>query len=315
MEQFPTVIEGEQQIADRYVTRDWFDRFLAYLDAKPKTVETYSRALKSFFSHLQAVGVTQPTREDILEYRSWLMESHKPSTVQTYIVAVRLFFRWTAWEGLYPDIADHVKGAKLDRQHKKDYLTAWQLYSVLANIDRRTIRGLRDYAIVSLMGVTGLRTVEVTRANIEDVREKENGKVLYIQGKGQDERAEFVRLPSEIEEAIYVYLEVRGETDGRAPLFVSTSNNNYGQRLTTRSISEIAKRCMRAAGFSSDRLTAHSLRHTAITLALLGGATLQETQQFARHGSITTTQIYAHNLEKVNNPCAGIVAASIFRQK
>ncbi len=45
-------------------------------------------------------------------------------------VVVRLFFRWTTWKGLHPDIDDHIKGAKLDRPHKKDHLTAWQLYSV-----------------------------------------------------------------------------------------------------------------------------------------------------------------------------------------
>jgi site-specific recombinase XerD len=61
---------------------------------------------------------------------------------------------------------------------------------------------------------------------------------------------------------------------------------------------------MRAAGFDSERLTSHSLRHTAITWSLQAGATLQEVQQFARHSSINTTQIYAHNLERLDNPCS-----------
>lgn len=58
------------------------------------------------------------------------------------------------------------------------------------------------------------------------------------------------------------------------------------------------------AGFNPPRLTAHSLRHTAMTLALKGGATLQQVQQFARHRLIETTLHYAHNLEYVQNPCS-----------
>ena len=56
---------------------------------------------------------------------------------------------------------------------------------------------------------------------------------------------------------------------------------------------------MRAAGIDSERLTAHSLRHSAITYSLLGGATLQEAQQLARHTSILTTTIYAHNINRL----------------
>ena len=49
----------------------------------------------------------------------------------------------------------------------------------------------------------------------------------------------------------------------------------------------------------SSRLTAHSLRHTAVTLALMGGATIQEARLLARHSSINTTLIYAHNINRV----------------
>jgi integrase len=50
----------------------------------------------------------------------------------------------------------------------------------------------------------------------------------------------------------------------------------------------------------SAKLTAHSLRHTAITLALVGGATVQQAQAMARHANINTTMIYAHNLERMD---------------
>jgi integrase len=69
--------------------------------------------------------------------------------------------------------------------------------------------------------------------------------------------------------------------------------------MTTRAVSRIAKEAMRVQGIDSPHITAHSLRHTAVTLSLVGGATVQEAQSMARHANISTTMVYAHNLEKM----------------
>lgn len=47
------------------------------------------------------------------------------------------------------------------------------------------------------------------------------------------------------------------------------------------------------------RITAHSLRHTAITLSIKGGASLQQAQAMARHTDPKTTLVYFHNLARV----------------
>lgn len=287
-------------------------RFLDYLDASPKTIETYSKAIRQFLKYLEERGITQPQREDVLAYREALGVDHKPATVQSYIIAVRLFFQWLGLEGLYPDVAQHIKGAKLSKDHKKDYLTSSQVKAVLKTINRKTPQGRRDYAIFSLMVTGGLRDIEVHRANIEDLRTLGDSTVLYIQGKGRTERAEYIKVPAPVEKAIRASLSDRTDTDGKRPLFISLSNNSYGERISTRSISGVVKASLRRAGYDSDRLTAHSLRHTAVTLSLLAGNSLQEVQQFARHSNISTTQIYAHNLDRANNKCESSIARAIF---
>ena len=294
------------------VTTDLYTRFIEYLDASPKTVQTYSRAVRQFIKYLQDNGIAQPTREDVIAFREELREDHKPTTVQSYIIAVRLFFQWTAQEGLYPNIAQHIKGAKLSKDHKKDYLTSTQVKAVLDGIARDTAQGRRDYAIFTLMVTGGLRDIEVHRANIEDLRTLGDSTVLYLQGKGREERAEYVKVPAEVERAIRASLADRTDTTGRDPLFISLSNNSKGKRVSTRSISGIVKKSLVGAGYDSDRLTAHSLRHTAVTLSLLGGNSLQEVQQFARHANIATTQIYAHNLDRAKNKCESTIASAIF---
>lgn len=304
--------QPEQGLRAQTINEELYKSFLSYLDASPKTVETYSRAIKQFFVYMEENGITQPTRDDVIGFRESLREDHKPTTIQNYITALRLFFQWTETAGLYPDISRHIKGAKLTTEHKKDYLTSSQVKAILKKIDRSNAQGRRDYAIFSLMVTGALRDIEVSRANIEDLRTLGDSVVLYIQGKGRAERAEYIKVMPEVEKAIRASLADRKDTDGKSPLFVSLSNNSKGSRITTRSISGIIKHYLIEAGYNSERLTAHSLRHTAVTLSLLGGKKLEEVQQFARHSKITTTQIYAHNLDRQKNDCEKTIAKAIF---
>ena len=225
---------------------------------------------------------------------------------------MKQFFRWTEQEGLYPNVASNVKGAKIDAGFKKDYLTSSQVGKLLQTIDRDTLKGKRDYALLALMVTTGLRTVEVARANIEDMRTLGDFTALYIQGKGHEERTDYVKVEPPVEAAIRSYLTARGKADAADPLFASIAHRNGGQRMTTRSISRIAKENMKAAELISERLTAHSLRHTTATLNLLNGGTPEETRQLLRHANINTTLIYSHALERANNNSEARVAKAIF---
>lgn len=301
-----------QTTGAQVLTADLYTRYIDFLDASPKTIETYSRAIKQLMRWLSANGITQPTREDLIQYRDGLKVDHKPATVQNYITAIRLFFTWLEQEGIYPNIAQHLKGAKLSKEHKKDYLTGGQVRNVLNGIDTSTEQGRRDYAILLLMVTGGLRDIEVHRANIEDLRPLGETTALYLLGKGREERAEYVKIPPEVERAIRASLADRPTATGRAPLFISLSNNSKGDRISTRSISGLVKQRLKNAGYNSDRLTAHSLRHTAVTLALLGDVPIEEVQQFARHSNISTTQIYAHHLERAKNKCENTIFNAIF---
>lgn len=289
--------------------------YVAYLDAAPRTVQTYTGNVRQFIKWTQDKGIQRPTRQDVLAYRDELRERCKPSTVQSYITALRLFFSWTAQADIYPNIAEHVKGAKLDTSHKKDYLNAAQIRDILDSIDTGTARGKRDYCIIALMVTGGLRDIEVSRANIEDLAQQAGSTVLYLQGKGRTERTEYARIVPEVEKPLREYLRTRKSAKGKQPLFTSMSNNSKGERLTPKSISAIVKGRLIEAGYNSDRLTAHSLRHSAVTLSLIGGLPLEEVQQFARHKNISTTLIYSHALERAKNRSEETIAGSIFTER
>lgn len=295
------------------LTDNLYSDFIRFLDAKPKTIATYTRAIRQFYNFIKARGITHPTRETILDFRKWLIQKNKPTTVQNYIVTVRLFFRWLEQQGFYKNIADKIKFPVINKEYKKDYLTSKQVKALLNNIKLdKSEQGLRDYAIIATMVVGGLRTIEIVRSNISDLRNVGDDAVLFIQGKGRDEKTDYIKLPFHVENAIREYLKSRKVTDEQEPLFVSTSNNNLGSRLTTRSISGIVKNRLKQVGLNSSMLTAHSLRHTAGTLSLLNGGTIEETQQLLRHSNINTTMIYLHHIDRAKNRSEELIANAIF---
>ena len=293
-------------------TAELFERWVGYIDASPRTVETYNKAVRQFLSYLKDNGISQPTREDVISFKEYMASTHKPTTAQGYLMAVKQFFKWTHQEGLYPNVADNVKAVKLDKGHKKDYLTSGQVKGLLSTSKGDSLSEKRDYAVLALMVTSGLRTIEVARANIEDMRTVADFTALYIQGKGHTEKTDYVKLTQPVEDAIRAYLKARGKTSGAEPLFSSISNRDKGQRMTTRSISRIVKGHLLEAGLDSDRLTAHSLRHTTATLNLLNGGSIEETQQLLRHTSINTTLIYSHALERAKNNSEQRISNAIF---
>ena len=293
-------VKVNSQIVREPVLDELIAEFIKAQDVRESSRETYRKGLKKFLAWLKDRGITSPARQTILDYKDELRESGLSSlSVSSYTGAVRKFFSWLeATRGL-PNIAKGIKGARRTRGFRKDPLTLPQVLELLNSIDRRELRGLRDYALINLLTTTGLRTIEAIRADIGDVRQEGGEALLWIQGKGRDEKDEPAILPAETLKPLYEYLTARGPAGKDAPLFSSLSNRNGGGRLTTRTLRRVIKERLRAIGIDSERLTAHSVRHTCITLALQAGATIQEAQALARHANINTTLIYAHNIDRI----------------
>lgn len=289
--------------------------FFKFLDVSDKTSATYRRALKQLFKFFSENNISNPTHDDIFNFKKNLETAgKKAATIGLYLAAARRFFTWTEQRGIYPNITIGIKAPKQERGHKKDFFGASQLQKILSGIDRTTLQGKRDYAILSLVSNCGLRTVEVARADIQDLRNLGDHTVLYICGKGRHDKTEFVHIEEPVAEAIRDYLNARGTVEDTAPLFAGTCNRNNGKRLSVRTISYICKNSMINAGFNSKRLTAHSLRHTAVTLALMAGMRTDDVQNFARHSSFSTTQVYSHAVSRLNSQCEHVVAKMIWPQ-
>lgn len=324
-----------------------FDDFIAFIDRSEKTTKTYITNLKQFAAYLKYRAITRPMRKDVISYREWLAAAHdaiqidpisaagwryrtdkkgnrqriqcKPNTIKLYLQSVKQFFKWTAANGFYPDIAANVHAPKTRQDvHRKEALTAAEVTAIensieaaaqrakaeaannrkdtAGRISRATEQGKRLYAMYLLAVNAGLRTIEIHRANVKDIELKSGNAVIWIWGKGHSEPDQKKPLAPEVYAAIQDYLQSRSDNPtGNSPLFVSTGNRSGGKRIATTTLSKMLKSAMKQAGFNSERLTAHSLRHTAGTAVQEITGNLYETQKYMRHSNPATTEIYLHN--------------------
>ena len=323
-----------------------FDDFIAWIDRSDKTTRSYTTNFRQFIAWLKYTAIRNPQRDDIIAYRQWLTQEHdaikfdpdsvngwkyrtdsagnrlritcKPNTIAQYLRSVCQFFRWTAANNLYPDIAANIHAPKLRHdRHSKEALTAPEVLAIEKSIAQRaqertqaaqnaqkdaagrlqrsTEQGKRLYAMYLLAVNAGLRTIEISRANIKDLETKGGQAWLYIWGKGHTEPDQRKPLAPEVAAAVKEYLKSRTDKPtGNSPLFVSTGNRSRGKRIAPTTISTMLKRAMQEAGFDSERITAHSLRHTAGTNVQEITGNLYATQLYMRHSNPATTEIYLH---------------------
>jgi integrase/recombinase XerC len=321
-EEFITFIDRGEKTTRTYITNlRQFAAYLAYKRiARPQRQDVisyrdYLTAEHEAIQYNPATGWTYRTDRSGRRYTI----TCKPTTVKIYLQSVRQFFSWTAANGYYPDIAANIHAPKVRQDvHRKDALTAADVLTIeqsiaaaagakieaaeahskdtAGRISRATEQGKRLFAMYTLAVNAGLRTIEISRANVRDLEVKSGRAVLYVWGKGHTEADAKKPLAPEVYEAIRDYLDSRGDRPtANSPLFVSTGNRSGGKRIAETTISKMLKQAMQQAGFNSDRITAHTLRHTAGTNVQEITGNLYITQKYMRHANPATTEIYLHN--------------------
>lgn len=271
------------------------EAFLSECDIRANSKNVYRRGLLYFFRWVESTGrtISDLTRADIITFKDSLLATHSNLSVAGYLVALRRFYEWCEGNKLYPNIAKGVKSPKRKNAYLKEHLRENQIHDLLKHYEGN----LRDFAIVNLLLRTGLRTIEVVRANVEDITFKGGQRILRVWGKGRDDKDTFVVLTDKAYAPIRAYLDTRKSATLKEPLFISTSNRNLCGRLTTRTISKICKEGLCAIGLDAHEYTAHSLRHTTAVMLLKHG-TLSDVQSVLRHASPVTSQIYTKSIEE-----------------
>ncbi len=274
--------------------------FLSYIDVCEKSQKTYLNGLNAFYEYISIKNIKNPTREDIMNFREYIKKHLSISTVNTYMISVRNFFKWLEYSKMYKNITENVKGVKIGNSHKKESLTEEQCQRILSNV-----KDNREKVVFLLATTCGLRANELVNIRLSDFKEKQNKICLYVLGKDRDFKEDFVIVPEKLYNHIQEYIKEYNITDY---LFVSTSNHNNNGKLTTKTIRLMVKNMFKRIGIDSNDYSLHSCRHTFATLSIKNGEDIRSVSQALRHKSLSTTTIYLHDLEKINNKCSNSVS-------
>ena len=270
----------------------------------PQTIKTYNTELTLFATHLEndmGRRLGELTAEDVSLYREHLIGSYAAATAAKKLAVLRRFLIFTFMAGattVNPEsLRFFAKSPRVRQDSSYNVLTNEELSRMLAAA--RT-SNYRDYVMLAVMSGCGLREVEVVGIKIGDFRDVGGGQTfLRILGKGNKIRN--VPLSPDLWRLIqrYVLLTERSFTsypDSRKPIF--TSRVGKDKPLTTRSVQNIVKKYVRAAGITK-AISPHSIRHTVGTNMAVNEAPLLVIQQFLGHSDPKTTLRYIRRAEEL----------------
>ena len=156
---------------------------------------------------------------------------------------------------------------------------------LLAACDRSTPLGLRDFAVLLLMGRLGLRAVEVAVLRLEDLDWR--GGEVVVHGKGG--RIDRLPLPADVGAAVVDYLSCGRRPSTLRQVFLRTIGPD--EAMSRQSVVMVPRCASRRAGIPT--VAAHQLRRRAACRVLADGGNLTEVAQLLRHEAEATAAIYA----------------------
>lgn len=296
---------------------DFLDIDVADGDATEDTVRTYLTSVASFLNWCSSENLAPVNvrRADVERYRADLkLAGNAVATRARKLSVVRRFYEAALKHGLVRDNpALRVRGGKdlTPPEEKIKALTRGSLIDLLASIPTGTLLGARDRAIIALMAVHGLRRIEVHRLDHAHIESGGEATALVVHGKGNRMRRVFLR--DDTLAAVLAYIEAKSQRslplDGA--LFLSQSNRTGGQRLSRRGLNFVVDGYLNPLGLKRTGVSCHSLRHTHGTLAVSGGAKIEQLRDAMGHSKIETTSIYVRAVERVKNNPANFIDVEV----
>lgn len=253
--------------------------------------ENYTKALNAFFEYIEIETKSGRSASfssrTIGQYVNFLRTKNLSAfTINFYLSVIKRLTVWVIKNrsrlGLSAEQLEDlheisgIRGLRIERGFYKDSLSENERTALLASIENPT-----DRAIVALLGIEGLRTVEVCRLQVGDV-DLERGQ-LWVLGKGKHTK-KVIKLFEACAEALRLYsIHTGDQTTKNTPLFPD---------LKTAQIRYRVDKYLKALGLKRPKISAHSLRHTVGQLLIEKGIEPIHVQRHLRHELFETTQFY-----------------------
>ena len=279
---------------------DWLKQCKGY---SPRTIESRYSKLKTMMQTLKVDSLEDIT-PSILD--NYICKRHDEDgcnrrTIAATVTILRGFFKYAEEKGLCnPGL---VYSLKAPRVYAHENLPSFVPYNIVQQIlqskkDTAGI-GVRDYAILLLLSVYGLRCSEVTNMKLKDIDWR--NETLYLR-RAKNCRPQVLPLLPIVGNAIVRYIkEVRFNKSKKEYLFLCKRAPH--EQLSTSTIYNLVKKELKDKGLELRHYGPHSLRHTCATHLINTGHSLKEIADLLGHVGLDTTRIYAKvdikNLRKV----------------
>lgn len=280
------------------------EEFIGYLHntrgTSLNTEISYERDLRKLEQFLKDKGIRrirQVTEAELNSYITYLeREEFAVSSISRSIASIRAFFQYFFNQGLIPqNPADALKAPKVEKKIP-EILSVEEVDLLLAQPDEKTIKGIRDKAMLELLYATGIRVSELIHLSVRDV----NLKLNYISCNSM-EKSRAVPFGNTAKRAVETYVEQARDVllkENDSPnLFI----NCNGTAMSRQGFWKILKYYAKLAGIKKE-ITPHTLRHSFAVHLLQNGADLRSVQEMLGHSDISTTQIYLSlNTNRIRN--------------
>lgn len=213
---------------------------------------------------------------------------YQRKTVASIASALRVFLRHLAFRRFVPrDLSESVRRPRVFRgEREPGYLQDWQVSHVLNSVDQSSVKGKRDYALLLLFAVYGLRAVEVVGLHLEDCRWAA-GKLFIRERKCGDTME--LPLTAEVAEALVAYLRVRPETEARE-VFLTIYHPH--PPLLTGGLIKVAWQAIRRCGFNVAHPGARTFRFSHAQALFATQRPISEIAGALGHHNLSTTMGY-----------------------
>ena len=278
-------------------TKKWDEtgrRYRSYIKLEKRlsenTVESYMRDYMQFAHFILRQWDVAPHKVEpqmVERYMAWLYERGREKTSQARALSgIKSFFNFLMIsDEIESSPAEFVLTPKFGRQ-LPDVLTTAEIDRIIATVDMRTTKGIRDSAMLEVLYSCGLRVSELTSLRLGDLFFGEG----YIRVTGKGDKQRLVPVSGAAREKIQRYLDDRAtKTSASDVVFL----NNRGTQLTRVMVFTILKQAAQRAGIDK-HISPHTFRHSFATHLLEGGASIRQVQEMLGHESILTTEIYTH---------------------
>lgn len=264
----------------------------------PNTIKAYSSDLAALQIFLAGKGIEDAQAIELDNLRDWLWASTESglakSSISRRAASARAFTSWLRRMGItLTDAGTRLKSPKADKSLPR-VVSAQSLDDIFEALNARVLTddpgAIRDLAVIELLYASGMRVSELVGLDLQDV--DLDRQTAVVTGKGNKQRVVPFGIPASTSIADYLARARPALTDPEKPtraLFVGAR----GARVNVRGVYQLVASLL-AEIPGAGPIGPHTLRHTAATHLLDGGADLRIVQEMLGHSSLGTTQIYTH---------------------